>query len=132
MSRNLFNRPNLSPEEALDFLDNVLESSTEYSIIANNLHGRIDLWNWGAQRNYGYEPEEIVGRYSTILHPTEDVKAGKPQQLLDAAQRDGKWEGWIDRVRKNGERFTARLVITPRFDKARKVCGFLLISKDIS
>src|SRR6185369_11251779 len=57
---------------------------------------------------------------------------GKPRELLDAALRDGKWEGTIRRQRKNGEQFTARVVITPRMDSSRKAIGFLLISKDIS
>jgi PAS domain S-box-containing protein len=91
-------------EQALDFIGNILESSTEYSIIGKDLAGRILLWNEGAHRLYGYAPEEMVGKAnSVILHTPDDVKAGKPQQMLDAAVRDGKWEGNIKRVRKNGE-----------------------------
>src|SRR5207249_5923510 len=82
---------------------------------------------------YGYEPEEVVGKAnSSILHTPEDLAAGKPQELLDAALKDGKWEGTIRRLRKNGDRFTARVVITPRRDASGAAVGFLLISKDIS
>ena len=120
-------------KEAVDFIANILESSTEYSIIGKDLEGKILLWNEGARRLYGYEPEEVVGKAnSAILHAPEDVASGKPRQLLDAALRDGKWEGTIHRRRKNGEQFTARVVITPRLDSSRKAIGFLLISKDIS
>lgn len=71
----------------------------------------------GARRLYGYEPEEVVGReYSSILHTPEDVEAGKPREYMDIALRDGKWEGTIERVRKNGQRFQAREVTTPRRD----------------
>src|SRR5690242_15184265 len=120
-------------KEAVDFIANILESSTEYSIIGQDLDGKILLWNEGARRLYGYEPEEVVGKAnSSILHSPEDVAAGKPRELLDAALRDGKWEGTIRRLRKNGQQFTARVVITPRLDSSRKAIGFLLISKNIS
>ncbi|MBI2421287.1 MAG: PAS domain S-box protein [Candidatus Hydrogenedentes bacterium] len=118
---------------ALGFISNILESSTEYSIIGKDLDGKILLWNEGARRLYGYEPEEVVGKAnSDILHTQEDVQLGRPREILDAALRDGKWEGPIQRRRKNGEHFSARVVITPRRDLAGKPIGFLLISKDIS
>src|SRR2546425_11913975 len=101
--------------EFTSFFNSILESSTEYSIIGKDLDGKILLWNEGARRLYGYEPEEVVGRaYSSILHTPEDVAAGKPREYMDIALRDGKWEGTIERVRKNGERFQARVVTTPR------------------
>ena len=120
-------------QEAVDFIGNILESSTEYSIIGKDLDGKILLWNEGARRLYGYEPEEVVGKAnSSILHVQEDVKAGKPREILDIALKNGKWEGTMARLRKNGQRFTARVVITPRRDASGKAIGFLLISKDIS
>ncbi len=121
------------PEGAVEFIANILESSTEYSIIGKDLDGKILLWNEGARRIYGYEPEEVVGRAnSEILHTPEDIVAGKPREIMEAALADGKWEGTLDRVRKNGHHFTARVVITPRRDAAGRAIGFLLISKDIS
>jgi PAS domain S-box-containing protein len=120
-------------QEAVDFITNILESSTEYSVVGKDLDGKILLWNEGARRLYGYEPEEVVGKAnSSILHTPEDVKAGKHREIMGTALRDGKWEGTIGRVRKNGERFTARVVITPRRDAKGKAIGYLLISKDIS
>ena len=120
-------------QEAVDFITNILESSTEYSVIGKDLQGKILLWNEGARRLYGYEPEEVVGKAnSAILHTAEDVKAGRPREILESALRDGKWEGTINRLRKNADQFTARVVITPRRDAKGKPIGFLLISKDIS
>ncbi len=122
-----------SGEQALDFIGNILESSTEYSIIGKDLEGKILLWNEGARRLYGYEPAEVVGRSnSSILHTPEDVEAGKPREIMENALRDGKWEGTIVRLRKNSQRFTARVVLTPRRDASGRPVGFLLISKDIS
>ncbi len=79
-------------QEALDFIGNILESSTEYSVIGKDLDGKILLWNEGARRMYGYDPEEVVGKLnSDVLHTPEDVAAGKPKEMMQAALRDGKW-----------------------------------------
>ncbi|HLB12615.1 MAG TPA: PAS domain S-box protein [Dehalococcoidia bacterium] len=121
-----------SSEEVADFLGNVLESSTEYSIIGKDREGNILLWNEGARRLYGYEASEIIGRNSEILHVPEDVEAGIPVQMRETALREGKFEGTLARKRTNGERFTARVVVNPRRDSSGEVVGFLLISKDIT
>jgi PAS domain S-box-containing protein len=121
------------PQAAMDFITNILESSTEYSVIAKDLTGKILLWNEGARRLYGYEPDEVVGRMnSSILHTPKDVADGLPQKIMEDALKHGKFEGTVSRRRKNGDQFTARLVITPRRDATGKAIGFLLISKDIS
>ena len=118
MNASLFDRRIAgSAEQALDFIGNILDSSTEYSVIATDLEGKTLLWNEGARRLYGYQPEEVVGKANSLmLHTPEDIAAGKPQELLEAALKNGKWEGIIRRLRKNGDRFTARVVITPRRD----------------
>ena len=67
------------------FLQNVLESSTEYSIVAADPQGKILLWNEGARRIYGYTPEQIIGQDTRILHPPDDVRAGRVDQFLNAA-----------------------------------------------
>jgi PAS domain S-box-containing protein len=119
--------------ETTTFLNNVLESSTEYSIIAKDLSGDILTWNEGARRNYGYSAEDMVGRQnSRILHTPEDVASGRVQELLDIALRTGKAEGVFERVRKSGDRFTASIAVTLRRDTNGRPIGFLLISKDIT
>src|SRR6266705_484720 len=91
------------PQEVVQFISKTLESSTEYSIICLDLKGTILLWNEGARRLYGYEPEEVVGKAnSSILHTPEDVQEGKPRVILDAALREGKWEG-SERRRRDGK-----------------------------
>jgi PAS domain S-box-containing protein len=131
---NLFDTSIVSdPQAAMDFIANILESSTEYSVIAKDLTGKILLWNEGARRLYGYEPDEVVGKMnSSILHTPEDVKADLPRKIMQDALDRGKFEGTVARRRKSGERFTARLVITPRRGADGEPIGFLLISKDIS
>src|SRR6267143_1921699 len=120
-------------QEAVDFITNILESSTEFSVIAKDLTGKILLWNEGARRLYGYEPDEVVGKAnSSILHAPQDVAAGVHEQIMREELEQGKWEGTLSRQRKNGDQFTAHVVITPRRDTTGKPIGFLLISKDIS
>lgn len=118
---------------AIDFIINILQASTEYSIIGKDLNGTILLWNEGAKRLYGYEPYEVVGKANaTILHTPEDNKAGKLKKMMKIALEQGKWDGTITRVKKNGEHFLAHAVLTPRYDLNGKPIGFLLISRDIS
>jgi PAS domain S-box-containing protein len=77
--------------EIIDFITNVFEPSTGYSVIGKDLEGKIVLWNEGARRLYGYEPEEVVGNAnSVILHTPEDVAAGKPAEIVGVALRTGK------------------------------------------
>ncbi len=85
-----------------DFLGDILEASSEYSIIGSDLKGKIISWNEGARRLYGYDPKEINGNSSEILYSPKDVTAGLPQKIMETALDDGKWEGPLTRVRQNG------------------------------
>jgi PAS domain S-box-containing protein len=111
----------------------MLQSTTEYSIISESLDGTILLWTDGARRMYGYEPVEVIGTAnSSILHVPEDVRTGRHREITQAAKRDGRWEGTMPHLRKNGQRFTARVAITLRRDASGNAVGFLLISKDVT
>src|SRR5687768_15133652 len=119
-------------EEALDFIQNILESATEYSMIGLDTGGRILLWNEGARRAYGYEAHEVVGKLNAeILYTSEDRANHLPQKIMDRALAEGKWEGILTRVRKNNERFSAHVVVTPRLDPRGQHTGFLIVSKDL-
>ena|SRR5690242_19376070 len=93
-------REQMGLAEQAAFLNSVLESSTEYSIVAKDLEGRILPWNEGARRIYGYEPTDVVGKSAFLLHDPADVKSGRAQEILDEARRSGKWSGALTRVRK--------------------------------
>jgi len=125
---------NTDPHQAeadANLLTDVLEASTEYSVIGLDLEGRILMWNEGARRLFGYEPEEVIGKAnSAILYTLEDAAQDVPRQVLDSALRDGKWEDSISRRSKNGQYFTARVVITPRRNADGTPTGYLLISKE--
>ncbi|MGD0063790.1 MAG: PAS domain S-box protein [Streptosporangiaceae bacterium] len=118
--------------EAKAFLDNILQSSTKYSIIGMDLDHRILSWNKGARRNYGYTPDEVIGKNASILHTAHDLESGAADRLLAAAYSDDLGEGTFERVRQDGSRFTASVVVTRRDDALGHPIGFLLMSEDIS
>jgi PAS domain S-box-containing protein len=122
---------NLNSQQQLSFAVDILQSSTEYSLIAQDLEGRILLWNDGARRLYGYQSAEILGAVSDILFTPEDVAAGLPQAMRKTALADGKWEGVVAGVRANGERLMAHAVLTPHIDSRGAHAGDLLIARDI-
>jgi PAS domain S-box-containing protein len=123
----------VDPSEAVSFIANVLEASTEYSMIGKDLGGTILLWNEGARRIYGYDAAEVVNKQkSDILHDPADVRTGLPEEMRRVALAEGKWEGTVARRRKDGSSFMARVVLTPRRSSRGEPIGFLLISKDIS
>ncbi|MFL5953638.1 MAG: PAS domain-containing sensor histidine kinase [Gaiellaceae bacterium] len=113
-------------------LNSILEASTECSIIAADRSAVIVAWNEGARRLYGYEGSEAIGLPLAALHTAEDVGNGRPFDLMEVALRDGKWEGTMLRVCKDGGTFTARVVLTPRWTPSGAHDGFLLISRDIT
>ncbi|MCD6282453.1 PAS domain S-box protein [bacterium] len=104
----------------------------DYAIIMLDPKGIISSWNEGAQRIKGYISEEIVGKHFSCLYPKEDVEAGKPDEELKVAAHEGRFEaeGW--RVRKDGSRFIANVVITALRDDAGKLVGFSNITRDIT
>jgi PAS domain S-box-containing protein len=119
-----------SAEDALTF---ITESSTEYSLIGEDLDGRVVLWNSGAERLYGYSTEEAVGRLNTsTLHAPDAGPEGKQREMVDAVATHGRWTGDLARAHKDGRRFTAHAVFTPRRDAAGRMVAYLLISRDVS
>ena len=109
---------------------NLIEAITDYAIFLLDSEGQVLTWNTGAQRIEGYTQGEIIGAHFSRFYPQEDVELGKPQRALDAARTEGHYEeeGW--RVRKDGSRFWADVVITPLRDDAGAVVGFAKVTRD--
>jgi PAS domain S-box-containing protein len=118
--------------ESSNLLNNILQSSTKYSIIGATLDRLILFWNEGACRNYGYTSDEMIGQSLDLLFAPEVRDLPAKQQLIDTAFAQGSAEGEFERLRKDGSRFTAQTVMTRRDDAAGNPVGFLIISCDIS
>jgi PAS domain S-box-containing protein len=104
----------------------------DYGIFMLDPAGVITSWNAGAERIKGYREEEILGRHFSIFYPSEDIAAGKPARELEEAIRDGRMEdeGW--RLRKDGTRFWANVVITALFDDTGQLRGFGKVTRDMT
>src|SRR4051812_21992748 len=102
----------------------LVESVRDYAIFALDPGGHVLSWNAGAARIKGYAPSEIIGKHFSIFYPPEDVARGKTEWELDVATREGRVEdeGW--RVRKDGTRFWANVVITALRDEHGTLVGF--------
>jgi len=109
-----------------------VEAVQDYALILLDTKGRISSWNKGAQRIKGYEAREILGQHFSRLYPEEDVRAGKPQWELEVAAREGRFEdeGW--RVRKDGSRFWANVIITALRDEQGRLYGFGKVTRDFT
>jgi PAS domain S-box-containing protein len=110
----------------------LVESVKDYAIFLLDPHGRIITWNAGAERIKGYLADEIIGRHFSVFYPPEDVTSDKPGRELAAALADGRVEdeGW--RVRKDGSRFWANVVITALRDQTGVLRGFGKVTRDLT
>jgi PAS domain S-box-containing protein len=108
----------------------LVESVREYAIFQLDPMGHVVSWNAGAERLKGYTSEEIIGRHFSIFYPQEDQMNDKPQDLLATAARYGQSEdeGW--RIRKDGSRFWANVVITALRDSKGSLLGFAKLTQD--
>jgi PAS domain S-box-containing protein len=110
----------------------LVESVQDYAIFALDPAGHILSWNAGAKRLKGYTREEILGRHFSIFYPPDDLAAGKPTWELEVAAQDGRLEdeGW--RLRKDGTRFWANVVITALRDPSGTLVGFAKVTRDLT
>jgi len=104
----------------------------DYAIFMLDADGNVVSWNEGAKRVKGYAQEEIIGKHFSCFYPREDIQAGKPARELRVAEDEG-WsedEGW--RVRKDGSRFWANVIITALRDECGNLRGFSEVTRDIT
>jgi two-component system sensor kinase FixL len=104
----------------------------EYAILLLDAAGRILSWNRGAELAKGWRSEEVVGRHYSFLFPPEEIEAGKPQRLLDAAAALGRFEDIGYRIRKDGVAILADAVATAIRGTDGDLCGFGIITRDIT
>lgn len=110
----------------------MVSSVKEYAILMLDPNGYVVNWNAGAERIKGYGSQEIIGQHFSCFYPAEDIERGKPEQELKVAAAQGQVEdeGW--RVRKDGSRFWANVVITALRDPAGRLQGFSKVTRDLT
>ncbi|HEX3857958.1 MAG TPA: PAS domain S-box protein [Pseudolabrys sp.] len=112
----------------------LVQGVTDYAIYLLDAEGRVTNWNAGAQRIKGYLPQEIIGQHFSQFYTPEDRQAGEPKRALDTAAREGRFEKESWRVRKDGSRFFAHVIIDPirAEDGNREIIGYAKITRDIT
>jgi PAS domain S-box-containing protein len=110
----------------------LVEAVQDYAIFMLDAHGRVSTWNNSAERMKGYKNPEIIGRHFSVFYPEEDRLACKPQRELEIAAKEGRLEdeGW--RIRKDGSRFWANVIITALRDDAGRLIGFGKVTRDFT
>ena len=110
----------------------LVQSVTDYALYMLDPEGRISSWNQGAQRIKGYLAEEIIGQHFSRFYTEEDRAKGEPQKALQTAANQGRYEkeGW--RVRKDGTRFWANVVVDTIRDNDGTILGFAKVTRDIT
>lgn len=110
----------------------LVEGVVDYAIYMLDVNGVVTNWNRGAERIKGYDADEIVGRHFGTFYTPEDRAAGRPAVALATAKAEGRFEGEGWRMRKDGSRFWASVVIDPIHDETGALIGYAKITRDIS
>jgi PAS domain S-box-containing protein len=110
----------------------LIQGVTDYAIYMLSPEGNVASWNPGAQKIKGYTPEEIIGQHFSRFYTEEDRRAGLPQKALEIAARDGRFEKEGLRIRKDGTKFCANVVIDPIRDPNGTLIGFAKVTRDIT
>jgi len=110
----------------------LVESVVDYGMFVLDAEGRVASWNSGAEKLKGYAPADILGRHFSVFYPPEAVAAAWPQKELEQARAQGRFEdeGW--RVRKDGTRFWANVVITALFEPPGHLVGYAKVTRDLT
>jgi PAS domain S-box-containing protein len=118
--------------ESAELFRLLVDRVRDYAIFALDPTGHVLSWNEGAQRLKGWSASEIIGRHFSTFYPDYDIATGKPAYELKAAVRDGRFEdeGW--RIRKDGSRMWANVIITALFDDDGIHVGFAKVTRDLT
>src|SRR5439155_25478788 len=110
----------------------MIENVKDYAIFLLDPQGRVASWNPGAERMKGYAVEEIIGQHFSRFYAPEDTTSGKPARELEIAATTGHFEeeGW--RIRKDGSRFWASIVLSAVRNRAGELIGFTKITRDMT
>ncbi|WP_296595503.1 PAS domain-containing sensor histidine kinase [Phenylobacterium sp.] len=110
----------------------LVQGVSDYALYMLDSNGHVTSWNAGAERIKGYRADEIIGQHFSRFYTAEEQAAGVPATGLETARRDGRWEieGW--RLRKDGTRFWAHVIVDAIHDEAGEFVGFAKITRDVT
>ena len=110
----------------------LVEGTMDYGIFLLDTEGLVSSWNKGVENNKGYSADEIIGKHYSVFYSDDDVESGVPEQQLKDARETGRYEneGW--RLRKDGSRFWAHIVISAVYDDSGELYGFSNVTRDIT
>src|SRR6202022_2127032 len=110
----------------------LIQGTTDYAIFMLDAHGHVATWNAGAERIKGYSAPEIIGQHFSRFYPQDALDRGGPAEELRRAEAEGHFEdeGW--RLRKDGSKFWANVVITALRDQAGRLRGFSKVTRDLT
>ena len=124
-------RANELRKQELQF-DQLVSGIVDYAVFLLDAEGRVKTWNPGAERIKGYSRDEIIGRHLETFYTPEDREAGVPARALESARQTGRWEAEAWRVRKDGSRFFANVVLDAIRDTKGDVVGFAKVTRDMT
>jgi PAS domain S-box-containing protein len=132
MTRGSEGKTPASGLDVADYLRLLVESQSDYAIFLLDATGHVLTWNGGARRLKGYEADEIIGRHFSLFYPPDQAELGVPERILESARLSGRHEaeGW--RVRRDGTRFWADVVITALYDDSGELIGFGKVTRDLT
>jgi PAS domain S-box-containing protein len=110
----------------------LVQGVRDYAIYMLDPQGRVTNWNAGAEQIKGYTADEIVGEHFSRFYTEEDRANGEPARALETALREGRYEREAERVRKDGTRFWASVVLDPIRDETGELIGFAKVTRDIT
>ncbi|WJK07206.1 hybrid sensor histidine kinase/response regulator [Pseudomonas fluorescens] len=110
----------------------LVQGVTDYAIYMLSPEGRVTNWNPGAQRIKGYKPDEVIGKHFSMFYTPEDREIGEPQRALETAVREGRFENKSWRLRKDGTRFLAHVVVDAIRGDTGTLLGFAKITRDVT
>jgi PAS domain S-box-containing protein len=119
-------------DEDVDRYRRLVESVTDYAIYMLDPAGIVSSWNAGAQRFKGYSADEVIGKHFSSFYTEEDRRNGLPARALSMAAGEGKFEGEGWRVKRDGSRFWAHVVIDPIRSPSGELLGFAKITRDLT
>ncbi len=119
--------------ELSTFLNSILESATQYAIMALDFKGQIMEFNKGAERLFGWSKQQVVGKENiAITIPPEEIERGIQKKIAARTRTEGLCEIEMERVRKDGSRFPAHSVVTAMMDPEGRISGFVEIVGDLT